>query len=62
VYWIMRDGREVRFETRQAEILVQQLCDQLGIVWKAVPHPGGESQLVDTRAWIKQEERRRPSN
>ncbi|MCE4945189.1 MULTISPECIES: hypothetical protein [Streptomyces] len=58
VWWITKDGKgERRHETRQAEQLVQRLCDATGIIWEPVPHPGGETQLKETLARITLQER-----
>ncbi|MFD5245016.1 hypothetical protein ACFWIW_10755 [Amycolatopsis sp. NPDC058340] len=60
LYWIALAGEhEKRFETRNAERLVQKICDERGIVWKPVPHPGGENLYRETLAWIAAEKLRR---
>lgn len=46
-------------ETRPAEELVQSKCDELAIVWKPVPHPGGEDRRAAVQAWIARETARR---
>jgi hypothetical protein len=49
VYWIAEIGHQRRkFDTRRAELLALKLCEQQGIVWLPVPHPGGEVQLAVT--------------
>jgi hypothetical protein len=63
VYWIALPGQaERKLDTRGAEQLVQRMCDQQDIVWKPVPHPGGEDQLAGVQAWIAAETRRRTSS
>ncbi|WP_326956889.1 hypothetical protein [Amycolatopsis sp. NBC_01286] len=53
IYWVAEgDGEQKRYDTRSAERLVQKLCDDRQIVWKAVPPPGGERQFAETQAWI----------
>jgi len=42
--------RELR--TREAEELVQDVCDEHGIIWEPVPHPGGEDKLREVEARI----------
>lgn len=43
--------------TRDAEALVQQLCDEHGIVWEPVMHPGGKDQLLAAQRRIATRER-----
>jgi hypothetical protein len=53
VYYVtLNDGEITQYDTRRAEQLVQQLCDDRGIVWKPVPRPGGETELAETQVWI----------
>lgn len=53
-YWITLDAKpEQRFDTSRAEQLVQRLCDEQSIVWRPVPHPGGEDQLREVQKWIE---------
>ena len=46
----MPDAAENAYDTRAAEVLVQQLNDQRGVLWFPVPAPGGEAQLAETLA------------
>ena len=39
-------------DTKKAEELVQRECDELGIRWKPVPHPGGQSLRDEVNEWI----------
>jgi hypothetical protein len=53
VYYVTLAGHDVRkLDTKAAEQVAQRECDALGIRWKPVPHPGGETQLADTLEWI----------
>jgi hypothetical protein len=45
------DGSEA-LDTRSAERLVQAECDQLGIRWRPVPHPGGQKQRETVLGWM----------
>ncbi|MFI6791871.1 hypothetical protein ACIBG4_31535 [Nonomuraea sp. NPDC050383] len=55
IYWVTESGKVVRpLETKRAEILVQRLCDQRGIVWLPVPSPGGELERAETLRRIDQ--------
>jgi hypothetical protein len=52
-YFVKVPGsKEQKLDTRRAEELVQTLCDERGIRWKAVPHPGGMEQCRRVQAWI----------
>ena len=45
VWWIRREGAtERRYDTREAEQLVQRLSEDEGLIWEPVPHPGGKEQ------------------
>lgn len=46
------DGPWRALDTKRAEQVAQQHCDELGIPWKPVPHPGGESQRMPVVEWI----------
>jgi hypothetical protein len=49
VYWVTEPGqRRRKLDTRRAEELALKLCNQQGIVWLPVPHPGGETQRAET--------------
>lgn len=62
VYSVQLPGhRERKLDTRNAEEVVQCICDEQGIVWKPVPQPGGEVQLERVQAWIEAETRQRTS-
>ena len=43
-------------DTRAAEGVVQGECDALGLRWRPVPHPGGETQRTRIQAWINRED------
>jgi hypothetical protein len=43
---------EQQLDTKAAEQVAQAECDTLGIRWRPVPHPGGESQLAGVKSWI----------
>jgi hypothetical protein len=49
VYWVteLRQRRR-KLDTKRAEDLAVRLCNQHGIVWLPVPHPGGEIQRTAT--------------
>ncbi|MEW6276984.1 MAG: hypothetical protein AB1758_00075 [Candidatus Eremiobacterota bacterium] len=58
IYWIQFTGQvRERCDTRRAERYVQQLCDEQGIVWCPVKHPGGPEQLAEAMAWVEARER-----
>lgn len=39
-------------DTKKAEYVVQAECNELGIRWRPVPHPGGESQRKIITQWM----------
>jgi len=52
-YYISVANRpEDRYDTKSVEVFVQNLCDREGIIWRPVPHPGGEEQRNKIQAWI----------
>lgn len=53
VYHVREDEGPWRtLDTKRAEQVAQRHCDELGIPWKPVPHPGGESQRMPVAEWI----------
>ena len=51
IYWIaLGNGPRKHFDTKRAEELVQSLCDERGIIWVPVAHPGGEEQRTKALA------------
>ena len=40
-------------DTKRAEAVAQTQCDELGIRWLPVPHPGGEAQYEAIKANLK---------
>jgi hypothetical protein len=60
VYWItLRSEHEEKYDTKRAEVLVQELCDQQDIIWRPVPPPGGEVQREEVERWIAEQEQAR---
>ena len=51
------DGERRTYETKPAEDLVMQLCQEHGLIWEPVRHPGGRKQLEEALA--RMAERRR---
>jgi hypothetical protein len=45
-------GASRSLDTKQAEQLVQRHHDDIGVIWRAVPSPGGETQREAVDAWI----------
>ncbi len=59
IYWIaLGDSDRQRFDTRSAERLASDLCNELGIIWEPVPHPGGADQLKATLQQMAERETR----
>ena len=48
----LRNGSWRALDTTAAEDIVQAECDELGIRWRPVPHPGGESQRKIITDWM----------
>jgi hypothetical protein len=58
IFHVRRDGGEWQtLDTLRAEAVAQAEFNALGIRWKPVPHPGGETQHTEVDAWIARSER-----
>nr|BEK71527.1 hypothetical protein KPHV_87540 [Kitasatospora purpeofusca] len=54
LWWIALSGEgEKLHETPGAEEVVARMCEEAGIIWEPVPHPGGKRQLDTTLARIQ---------